>query len=79
MLPAHHLTHDQIQNFLGKGDNNAASQSQKAVAPLRRIMRLQGEAHLNNAPTQQDKAHGTDQAKDKGAQVVDHRQRVACA
>ena len=40
-------------------------------------MRLQGKTHLNNAPAQQNEAHGPDQAEDKGAQVVDYRQRVA--
>ena len=76
MLPAHHLTHDQIQNFLGKGDNNAASQSQEAVAPLGGVMGLQGKAHLDNAPAQQNKTYGADQAEDEGAQVVDHYQRI---
>ena len=39
-------------------------------------MGLQGKAHLDNAPAQQNEAHGTDQAEDKGTQIVDHGQGI---
>ena len=40
-------------------------------------MGLEGEAHLHNAPAQQDQADGTDQAEDELTEVIDHSQRIA--
>ena len=37
-------------------------------------MALEGEAHLNDAPAQQDQAHRPDQAEDELRQIVDHLQ-----
>lgn len=65
--PAEHMTMIGITGT-GKG--------QETVAPLRRVMRLQGEAHLNNAPAQQNEANGPDQTEDKGTQIVDHGQGI---
>lgn len=40
-------------------------------------MALQRQAHLHNAPAQQDQADGPDDGKDEGTEVVDNSQRVA--
>jgi len=71
------LTGDQGQDLLGEGDDDAACQGQEAVGTLRGIVGLQGQAHLNNAPAQQDQADGTDQAEDELTQVIHHSQRIA--
>ena len=71
------LRNDQVQNLLGEGDDDTTGQSQEAVAPLGGVMGLQGKAHLDNAPAQQNEAHGPDQAEDKGTQIVDHGQGIA--
>ena len=39
-------------------------------------MGLQGKADLDNAPAQQNEAHGPDQAEDKGTQIVNHGQGI---
>ena len=39
-------------------------------------MALEGEAHLEDAVTQQDEAHGPDEGKDEVGQAGDHGQRV---
>ena len=40
-------------------------------------MALEGESHLDDAPAQQDQAHGADQAEDEIGQVVDNGEGVA--
>ena len=47
-----------------------------AVCALRRIVRLERQANLQNAKAEQDQADRTDQGKDKIAQVIDNRQRI---
>ena len=42
-------------------------------------MALEGEAHLDNAPAQQDQAHGADQAEDEFRQIVDNGEGVAAS
>ena len=42
-------------------------------------MALEGEAHLDDAPAQQDQAHGADQAEDERGQVVDNGEGVAAS
>ena len=39
-------------------------------------MALEGEAHLNDAPAQQDQAHRPDQTENELRQIVDHLQGV---
>ena len=68
---------DKGQNLLGKSDNDAARQGQEAVGTLGGVVALEGEAHLDDAPAQQDQAHGPDQAEDERGQVVDDGERVA--
>lgn len=60
-LPFFFLACDQSKNFLGKGNDNAARHSEHAVGPLGRIMALEGQAHLQDAEAQQDKANGADE------------------
>ena len=67
---------DKVQNLLGEGDDDTTGQSQEAIASLGRVMGLQGKAHLDNAPAQQNEAHGPNQAEDKGTQIVDHGQGI---
>lgn len=72
MFSDNRSTYDQIQNFLGKGDYNAACKRQKAVAALAGVMALKGHTDLHHTPAQNDQADGTDQAEDEAAQVIDH-------
>ena len=50
-----------------KGDNDTARQSEKAVGTLGRVVRLERQTDLHDAPAQQDQAHRTDEAEDEGA------------
>ncbi len=70
------LRNDKVQNLLGEGDDDTTGQSQEAVAPLGGVMGLQGKAHLDNTPAQQNEANGPDQTEDKGTQIVDHGQGI---
>ena len=47
---------DKGQNLLGKGNDNAARQGQEAVGTLGGVVALEREAHLDDAPAQQDQA-----------------------
>ena len=38
----HTGANDEVQDLLGKGDDNTASQGQEAVGPLGRVMGLEG-------------------------------------
>ena len=40
-------------------------------------MALEGQAHLHDAPAQQDQPHCPDQAEDEVAQIVDHPDGIA--
>lgn len=68
---------DEVQDFLGKGDDNTACEGQEAVGTLGRVVGLQGQTDLNDAPAQQDEADCTDQPEDEGGQVVDHGEGIA--
>ena len=48
----------------------------EAVGPLGGVVTLEGEAHLNDAPAQQDQAHCPDQTENELRQIVDHFQRI---
>ena len=67
---------DQVQDLLSEGDDHAARQGEKPLGTLAGVVGLKAQAHLNNAPPQQDDAHDPDQAKDEVGQVVHHGQRV---
>ena len=69
---------DKVEDFLGKGDDDAAGQGQKTVGTLARIVGLEAETDLYNAPAKQDQADRTDEAEDKVAEVVDDGNGVAC-
>ena len=64
------LTHDEVKDFLRKGDDDAACQSQETVGTLRRIVGLERQADLNNAPTEQDETNRTNESENKVGQVV---------
>ena len=67
---------DQRQDLLGECNDDVASNSQDAVRALRRIVRLERQANLQNAKAEQDQADRADQGKDKITQIVDHGQRI---
>ena len=58
-----YLPDNQIQNLLCKSYNDAAGQSEKAVASLARVVALQRQAHLHNAPAEQDNPHRADKLR----------------
>ena len=58
------------QDLLGEEDDNAACQGQEALAPLGGVVALNGKAHLDHAPGNEDDAHSFDQAEDEGGKVV---------
>ena len=68
---------DQVEDFFGKSHDQAAAKRQKSLGTLGRVVALEREANLHNAPTQQDETDGTDQGKDEGGEVVHHPQRIA--
>ena len=68
---------DQRQNLLGERNDDAARDGQNAVCALRRIVRLERQTDLQNAEAEQDQADSANQRKDKVAQIVDDRQRIA--
>ena len=70
---------DKGQNLFCKSYDNAARQGEKTVGTLGRVVALEGKAHLDDAPAQQDQAHGPNQTKDELRQVVDNGERVAAS
>ena len=71
------LADDQVENLLGKGDDDTACESQETVRSLRGVVGLQGQTNLHDTEAQQDKSDGTDQTENKGGQVVDNGNGVA--
>ena len=69
---------NEVEDFLGKRDNQPASQRQEALAALAGVVALQRQTDLHNAPPQQDKTHRADQRKDECGEIFDHDQRVIC-
>ena len=72
------LTHDKVKDFLREGDDDAAGKGQKAVGTLRRVVALERETDLHNAPAEQDKTDGADESEDEVGQVVDYGNGVTC-
>ena len=62
--------------LLGKGDQEAAEQTQKALGALAGIVGLDGHTDLDDAPAQDDDADGPDRGEDEVGQVVDDGERV---
>ena len=67
-FPRHFSAGDQRQDLLGERNDDTASNSQDAVCALRRIVRLERQANLQNAKAEQDQADGANQGKDEIAQ-----------
>ena len=67
---------DQRQNLLGKGDKQAAEQTQQALRSLAGVVALDAHTHLHNAPAENDNADGLDDRKDEVGQVIDDGQRI---
>lgn len=67
---------DESQDLLGEGDDDAAGQGQETIGTLAGIVGLEGKAHLNDAPAQQDQAHSSDEAEDELTEVVDNGQGI---
>lgn len=59
-------THDEVQDFLCKGDDDAACQSQETVGTLRRVVRLERQTDRTNEP------------EDEIGQIVYNSNRIAC-
>lgn len=70
---------DEVEDLLRKGDHDAARDGEHTVGPLGGVVGLEGQAHLEDAITQQDEAHGTDQGEDEIGQVGHYVQGVAAA
>ena len=56
---------NEVEDFLGKGDDDAAGQGQETVGTLAGIVGLEAETDLHNAPAKQNQADRTDEAEDK--------------
>ena len=65
-----YAANDEVQDFLGKGDNDTASEGQEPVGALAGVVALERKADLDDAPPEKDDADSPDQAKDKGAEMV---------
>lgn len=76
-MRAFFLACDKGQNLFCKGNDDAARKGQKAIRPLAWVMGLQRQAHLHDAPSEQDKTNRTDKTENKIREVIHHRQRVA--
>ena len=72
-------TNNQVQDFLGEGDDDATGKSQEAVAALGGVVALERQANLNDTPAKQDQTNGADESENKIGQVVDNRDRVAAS
>ena len=68
---------DEFEDFLGEDDDNAARDGQDAVGALGGVVRLEGQADLQNAVAEQNQADGADEREDEVGQVVDGGKRVA--
>ena len=64
------------QDFLCKGNQQAAEEAQEALRSLAGVVALDTHAHLHHAPAQDDDANGLDAGENEGGQVVDDGQRI---
>ena len=65
-------TRDKVQNLLGEGDDDTAGEGQKAVCPLRRVVRFKRKTDLHDTKGEQDKTDCSNQAENKIGQITDH-------
>ena len=63
---------NQGQDFLGKGDHDAASHGEHTVGALGGVVGFEGQANLQDVEAQQDDAHGPDEGEYKLGQVVNN-------
>lgn len=70
------LLGDQVKDFLGEHDDDAACQRKETICPLAGVMGFQRQADLNDAKAQQDQANGADDRKHERRKVVDDAHRV---
>ena len=61
---------DKRQNLFCKCHDHTASECQKAVAAQGRVVTLEGQTDLDNAPAEKDQPHRTDHAENKIGQVA---------
>lgn len=61
---------DESEDLLRKSYYNAARDGEDTVGALGGVVGLEGEAHLEDAVTQQDEAHGPDEGKMKSDRLV---------
>ena len=71
-------THDEVQDFLRKGDDDAACQSQETVGTLRRVVRLERQTDLNDTPAEQEEADRANEPEDEIGQIVYNCNRITC-
>ena len=76
-FPRHFSAGDQRQDLLGECNDDAACDGQDAVRALRRIVRLERQANLQNAKAEQDQADRANERENEVAQIVDDRKRIA--
>ena len=69
---------DKVKDFLGEGDDKAACESEKPLGALAGVMGLEREAHLDNAPAQENEANGPDKGEDERGEIAHNSQRVVC-
>ena len=67
------------QNFFREGYNQPAEDAENALGPLAGIVGLDAHAKLDDAPAQDDHAHGLDAGENKIRKVVDDGKRVAAS
>ena len=70
------FSQNDIQNILGKVDNNASEKGHKALRALPGIVTFEGKTDLHNAEAQQNGTNRLNGAEHKIAQCIDGRQRV---
>lgn len=68
---------DKVEDFLGKGHDEAARQGEETLRTLGGIMALEGQADLYDTPAQQDHTDGTNQGENECGKVVYYSERIA--
>jgi len=63
---------NEIQDLFRECDDDPTCKGQKSVGTLGRIMALQGQSYLYDAPSQQDQTYRADKPEYEFTQVVNH-------